>query len=70
MVEAYLQDKEIGRFTERIPWPYTLEDAYDWIGSSLNLPSNVGVIWAVCDASTELLLGAIELSISSDNREA
>ena len=61
-----LANKEMSKFTERIPWPYNIDDAYKWITSMDELRRAGSLIWAIEEISLRKVIGAVEARFDSD----
>jgi RimJ/RimL family protein N-acetyltransferase len=66
---AACQDPEIPRWTLRIPWPYLIGHARDWVARQPDiLRAGRGAHFAVRDQVTGRFLGGIGLDLSLDGR--
>jgi len=66
---AACQDPEIPRWTLRIPWPYLIGHARDWVARQPDiLRAGQGAHFAVRDHATGRLLGGIGLDLSLEGR--
>lgn len=66
-VTAACQDREISRWTDSIPWPYTEDHARGWISTHPGLWERGEVApFAILGASDENFLGAVSLVFPED----
>ena len=61
-ITALLQDPEIDRWTKRLPWPYTLQDARSFISRQQeDEQATAAVNWGIVEAETDAFTGMIGL---------
>jgi len=70
-IQAACADERTGHWLWRMPRPYTLADAHDYLRSRREqLATGAGVTWALADPGTDDLLGCISLFDLKPGREA
>jgi RimJ/RimL family protein N-acetyltransferase len=67
-VTELLSDKSIYLMTSRIPYPYTLDSAKEFI--SMLKESDTNIVWGIVLKETETLIGAIGLIVNPQDENA
>lgn len=63
-----MKDKEISDTTLFIPYPYTENDAVDWLATHpIDLEENKGLVFAVTLKNEKTLVGSVGLTFNADN---
>lgn len=61
-------DRRIAEMTSRMPYPYGLSDAHDWIAACA-VPSPISTTFAMFEKATGAFVGACGFGALGDNRE-
>ncbi len=58
-------DPDTQRFIDRLPAPYTREDAAAWVATATRSPGGPGAVWAIADPASDRLIGSVALGEAS-----